>query len=95
MPVHPGEILLEQYLGPAGIDRQLVADEIGLSVKHIDEIIAGARGISADTALRLARYFGTAPEFWLHLQNQYDLEVAQQAIALELMVIDPFHPEQG
>lgn len=89
LPIHPGEILLEQFLESAGIDGQFLAAEIGLPVEHIEEIIAAKRSICASTALRLARFLGTAPELWLHLQNQYDLELAREAIGQELEAIDP------
>ncbi|BAU58168.1 HigA protein [Halorhodospira halochloris] len=87
--IHPGEILLEQFLEPAGIDGQRLADEIGLPAEDIAEIFAGTRSICADTALRLARFLGTAPELWLHLQNQYDLEITAASIETELMAIEP------
>lgn len=95
VPIHPGEILLEQFLDPAGVDRQRLAEEIGLPVKRIEEIIVGERSICADTALRLARFLSTAPELWLHLQNQYDLERVGEEIHLELQIIEPLASPQN
>lgn len=79
-PVHPGEILLEDFLTPMGISRYRLAKSIGVPQRRIDEICAGKRAITADTALRLARFFGTDAQSWMNLQAEYDLEVA--AIAL-------------
>jgi len=75
-PVHPGEILLEDFLKPMGITRYRLAKSIGVPQRRIDEICAGKRAITADTALRLARFFGTDPQSWMNLQAEYDLEVA-------------------
>ncbi|WP_303881648.1 HigA family addiction module antitoxin [Acetomicrobium mobile] len=75
-PVHPGEILLEEFLKPLGLSQNRLAIEIGVDARHINEIVQGKRSITADTALRLARFFGTSPQFWLGLQKDYDLQVA-------------------
>jgi addiction module HigA family antidote len=75
-PVHPGEILLEDFLKPMGITRYRLAKSIGVPQRRIDEICAGKRAITADTALRLARFFGTDAQSWMNLQAEYDLEVA-------------------
>lgn len=74
-PVHPGEILLEEFLKPLGISQYRVAKDISVPPRRINEIVRGTRAITADTALRLARYFGTSERFWLNLQTRYDLEV--------------------
>lgn len=74
-PVHPGEILLEEFLGPMRISQYRLAKDINVPPRRINEIVHGARAVSADTALRLARYFGTSERFWLNLQAQYDLDV--------------------
>lgn len=75
-PVHPGEILLEEFLKPLGLSQNRLAIEIGVDARRINEIVQGKRSITADTALRLARFFGTSPQFWLGLQKDYDLQVA-------------------
>jgi addiction module HigA family antidote len=74
-PVHPGEILLEEFLAPMGISQYRLAKDINVPPRRINEIVHGTRAISADTALRLARYFGTSERFWLNLQAQYELDV--------------------
>ncbi len=74
-PIHPGEILLEEFLEPLEISQYRLAKEISVPPRRINEIVHGKRGITADTALRLARYFGTSERFWLNLQAHYDLEV--------------------
>lgn len=73
-PIHPGEILLEEFLKPMGISQYRVAKDINVDPRRINEVIHGRRSISADTALRLARYFGTSERFWMNLQARYDLE---------------------
>jgi len=75
LPVHPGEILLEEFLKPMGLSQNRLALDIGVHPRRINEIVLGRRGISANSALRLARYFGNSPEFWLGLQSHYDLDV--------------------
>lgn len=80
-PVHPGEILLEDFLKPMGITRYRLAKSIGVPQRRVDEICAGKRAITADTALRLARFFGTDAQSWMNLQTEYDLEVAESTTA--------------
>ena len=79
-PVHPGEVLLEDYLKPMGITRYRLAKSIGVPQRRIDEICAGKRAITADTALRLARFFGTDARSWMNLQAEFDLEVSESAL---------------
>ena len=74
-PVHPGEVLLEEFLRPLELSQYRLAKDINVPPRRINEIVHGKRAITADTALRLARYFGTSPRFWLNLQAQYDLDV--------------------
>jgi antitoxin HigA-1 len=74
-PVHPGEILLEEFLKPLGVSQYQLAKQIGVPARRINEIVHGQRRVSADTALRLARFFGTSERFWINLQSRYDLEV--------------------
>jgi len=74
-PVHPGEILYEEFMKPMGISQYRVAVDIHVSPRRINQIVHGERGISADTALRLGRYFGVSAQFWLNLQSHYDLEI--------------------
>lgn len=74
-PVHPGEVLLEEFLSPMGLSQYRLAKDISVPPRRINEIVHGERSVSADTALRLARYFGTSPKFWLNLQSQFDLDV--------------------
>ncbi len=76
-PVHTGEVLLEEFLKPLGLSQNRLAIDIGVHARRINEIVLKQRAVTANTALRLARYFGTTPEFWLGLQNQYDLDVEQ------------------
>ena len=83
-PVHPGEVLLEEFLKPMGLSQNRLALEIGVHPRRINEIVLGKRRITADTALRLARYFGTSPQFWMGLQNDYDLDVAADALGKRL-----------
>ena len=74
-PVHPGEILLEEFLRPLSVSQYRLAKEIGVPVRRVNEIVHGQRRISADTALRLARFFGTSKRFWINLQSRYELEM--------------------
>ena len=74
-PIHPGEILLEEFLEPMGVSQYRLAKDITVPPRRINEIVHGKRGITADTALRLARYFGTSERFWMNLQTRHDLEV--------------------
>ncbi len=73
-PIHPGEILLEEFLKPMGISQYRLARDVSVDPRRINEIVLGKRAISADTALRLGRFFGTSPRFWLNLQSHYELE---------------------
>jgi addiction module HigA family antidote len=79
-PIHPGEILLGEFLSPMGISQYRLAKDIHVPPRRINEIVHGTRSVSADTALRLARYFGTSERFWLNLQSQYDLDVESDRI---------------
>lgn len=79
-PVHPGEVLAEDFMKPLGLTQYRVAKDIGVAALRISQIVRGQRSITADTALRLARYFGTSPDVWLRLQAAYDLEVTQRQI---------------
>ena len=79
-PIHPGEILLEDFMKPLGLSQYRLAKDIGVEPIRISQIIKGQRAITVDTALRLARYFGTSPEVWLRLQVQYDLEAADKGL---------------
>lgn len=83
-PIHPGEILLEEYLAPLEISQYRLAKEISVPPRRINEIVHGKRSITADTALRLARYFGTSERFWLNLQTHYDLEIEKDRLAERL-----------
>lgn len=76
-PVHPGEILLEDFMKPLGLTQYRLAKEMNVYPRKVNEIVQGKRAITADTALRLARFFGTSPEIWMNLQAHYDLELAK------------------
>jgi addiction module HigA family antidote len=76
-PIHPGEVLLEEFLKPMNISTDKIAQDLKISIKLIKDIIEKKKGISADIALRLARYFNVSPQFWLGLQMDYDLDVAE------------------
>ena len=82
--IPPGEILLEEYLKPLGLGQVQAAERLGISLNRLNEIVLGKRGITADTALRLARYFGTSEQFWLNLQSRYDLEVERDRLGARL-----------
>jgi antitoxin HigA-1 len=82
--VHPGEILMEEFLKPLGLSQYRLAKDINVPPRRINEIVHGLRSISADTALRLAKYFSVSPEFWLNLQAKYDLEIQSEKIDQEL-----------
>ena len=83
-PIHPGEILLEEFLHPLGISQYRLAKDISVPSRRINEIVHGKRAVSADTALRLARYFGTTGQFWLNLQTRYDLELEKDRLGERL-----------
>ena len=80
-PIHPGEILLEDFLKPMDISQYYVAHSIGVPPRRINEIVHGKRGITADTALRLGRFFGMEAQFWINLQTRYDLEVTREELS--------------
>ena len=88
-PVHPGEILAEEFLSPLGMSARALAAAIDVTPARISDISAGRRGITADTALRLGRYFGTSAQVWLNLQTNYDLEIASRALAESIAHIRP------
>ena len=88
-PVHPGEVLMEEFLEPLGVTQHRLAVEIGVPPRRINEIVHGKRRITADTALRLARYFGTTDRFWLNLQTRYDLEIEKDHLGPSLEAIRP------
>jgi antitoxin HigA-1 len=80
-PIHPGEILMEEFLKPMGITQYRLAKDTSVSPRRVNEIIHGKRAISADTALRLGKFFGMSAQFWLNLQNRYDLEIAEDLLS--------------
>ena len=84
-PVHPGEILLEDFMKPLGLSQYRVAQDIGVPSLRINQIVHGKRGVSADTAMRLARYFSTSAEVWMRLQARYDLEVAERKLSQKIV----------
>jgi addiction module HigA family antidote len=83
-PVHPGEVLLEEFLKPMDLSQNRLALSIGVPARRINEIVLGKRSITADTALRLARFFDMSPQFWLGLQMDYNLDVAEDHLAERL-----------
>jgi len=89
-PITPGELLLEDFLIPMGITKYRLAKDIGVPAQRIGEIVAGRRAITADTDLRLCKYFGLSKGFWLRAQNAFDTEVAERKIADELKKITPW-----
>ena len=91
-PVHPGEVLLEEFLKPMNLSQNRLAIETSVDARRINEIVLGARSITANTALRLARYFGVSPQFWLGLQAEYDLDVAMDKLGNRLE--REVHPRQ-
>jgi antitoxin HigA-1 len=90
-PIHPGEILMEDFIQGFGITQNKLAVSIGVPPRRINEIVHGKRGITADTALRLAKYFGTSAEFWMNLQAHYELRVERRNLA----AIDAIQPLQS
>jgi antitoxin HigA-1 len=84
-PVHPGEILKEEFLDPMAISQYRLAKSINVPARRINEIVHGKRSISADTALRLGRFFGMSPQFWINLQSHYDLEVVEDKLGALLV----------
>ncbi len=83
-PIHPGEVLLEEFIKPMGLSQNRLAIDIGVDARRINEIVLGKRAVTADTALRLSRFFGNSPQFWLGLQSQYDLDVAEDQLGKRL-----------
>jgi addiction module HigA family antidote len=88
-PVHPGEILLEEFLTPLGVSQYQLAKAVDVPARRINEIVHGQSRITADTALRLSRYFGTSERFWLNMQARYDLEIEKDKLGAELDSIRP------
>ena len=88
-PIHPGEILMEDFIEGFGITQHKLAVSIGVPPRRINEIVHGKRGISADTALRLAKYFGTSAEFWINLQSHYELDCAEDLAGEQIAAIEP------
>jgi addiction module HigA family antidote len=92
-PVHPGEILLEEFMKPFGLNQNSLARSLGVNPARISDIVNGRRGISGDTALRLSRYFGTTPDFWMNLQSRFELLTAQDAAGEEIAArVQPYAP---
>ncbi|MGO1399175.1 MAG: HigA family addiction module antitoxin [Brevibacterium yomogidense] len=88
-PIHPGEVLMEDFIEGFGITQNRLAVSIGVPPRRINEIVHGKRGITADTALRLGRFFGVEPQFWLNLQTRYELEVAEDLAGERIAEITP------
>ncbi|MGO4958327.1 HigA family addiction module antitoxin [Luteococcus sp. Sow4_B9] len=88
-PIHPGEVLMEDFIEGFGITQHKLAVSIGVPPRRINEIVHGKRAITADTALRLGRYFGVEPQFWLNLQSRYELELAEERVAEQVAEIKP------
>lgn len=94
-PITPGELLNEEFLQPLGITKYRIAKEIGVPAQRIGEIVAGKRAITADTDLRLCKYFRLSSGYWLRVQNKYDTEMARVRIQDQLDQIEPFQIEQA
>ena len=94
-PIHPGEVLYEEFLLPLGISKYRLAKEIGVPAQRIGEIVAGRRGITADTDLRLCRLFGLSEGYWLRGQARYDTECAKDTLGKELAKIRPWSSERA
>ncbi|MFC2779839.1 MULTISPECIES: HigA family addiction module antitoxin [unclassified Actinomyces] len=88
-PVHPGEVLMEDFIEGFGITQNKLAVAIGVPPRRINEIVHGKRAVTADTALRLGKYFGVSAQFWLNLQTQYDLDVAEDRLSMQIDAITP------
>lgn len=88
-PIHPGEVLMEDFIEGFGITQNKLAVSIGVPPRRINEIVHGKRGITADTALRLAQYFGTSAEFWINLQSRYELDRAEDLAGEQIASITP------
>lgn len=89
-PIHPGEILLEEFLKPMNISQYRLAKDIGVDPRRINAIVLGVRSITAETALLLAKYFGTSAEFWMGIQSQYDLEIEEDRLEKRLRKIPSY-----
>ena len=92
-PTHPGEMLLEEFLTPMGLTQRDLADSIHVPYQRINEIINGRRGVTPSTALRLSKFFGVSPDFWMNLQLRWDLYFTQQSEAADLKTIKPLVPK--
>ena len=88
-PFHPGEVLMEDFIEGFGITQNKLAVAIGVPPRRINEIVHGKRAVTADTALRLGKYFGVSAQFWLNLQTQYDLDVAEDRLSMQIDAITP------
>lgn len=88
-PIHPGEVLIEDFIKGFGITQNKLAVSIGVHPRRINEIVHGKRAITADTALRIGRYFGVSSQFWLNLQKRYDLELAEDRVSEQIAAITP------
>lgn len=88
-PIHPGEILREEFMTPMGLSSHAVGRAIGVTAARVNEIVNEKRGVTADTALRLGRYFGTTPDVWVNLQKKFELEMARRELGDELARIQP------
>jgi antitoxin HigA-1 len=88
-PIHPGEVLMEDFIEGFSITQNKLAVSIGVPPRRINEIVHGKRSITADTALRLGKYFGTSAQFWLNLQTHYDLDLAEDRAAEQIAAITP------
>ena len=91
-PIHPGEILQEEFLRPMGLSQNQVAIAIGVPARRINEIVLGKRRLTADTALRLGAFFGMDAQFWINLQSHYDLEIARDKLGERLSEVRPYAP---
>ena len=94
-PVHPGEVLLEEFLVPLELTQYRLAKSLTVPARRINEIVHGTRGVSADTALRLARFFGTSDRFWLNLQVAYDLDIERDRLGARLQREVPVYQKAG
>jgi addiction module HigA family antidote len=95
VPTHPGEMLAEEFLNPMGISQRELADAIHVPYQRVNELVNQKRGITPSTALRLARFFGNSPEFWINLQTRWDLYRAQEKEGAELEAIEQFNQVQS
>jgi len=91
--IHPGEVLMEEFLNPYGLSQNQAAKDMGVSPRRINEVILGKRSVTADTAIRLSLYFGTSEQFWMGLQDDFDLEEAKFKIGENIEKIKPYTPQ--